>query len=73
MQDGHRHMARKPEGGSGGLSVAINGSSCILCQACLIEMQRECIVITDDTNNVYRSDIQVTAGTFRKTSPFINR
>ena len=55
VQDGHKHFAEKPEGGSGGLSVAVNGSSCILCQACLIECEGECIVITDDTNNVYHS------------------
>ena len=55
VQDGHHHFAEKFEGGSGGISVALNGPSCILCQACLIECEGECIVITDDTNNVYHS------------------
>ena len=54
VQDGHKHFAPKFEG-SGGLSVAVNGPSCILCQACLVECEGECIVITDDTNNVYHS------------------
>ncbi len=47
VQDGHTHFTNK--------SVAINGPSCILCQACLIECEGECIVITDDNNQVYRS------------------
>ena len=55
VQDGHKHFAHNFEGGSGGISVAVNGPSCILCQACLIECEGECIVITDDTNNVYHS------------------
>lgn len=55
VQDGHHHFAEKFEGGSGGISVAINGPSCILCQACLIECEGECIVITDDSGNVYHS------------------
>ncbi len=55
VQDGHKHFAPKFEGGSGGISVAANGPSCILCQACLIECEGECIVITDDTSNVYHS------------------
>lgn len=55
VQDGHHHFADKFEGGSGGISVGVNGPACILCQACLVECEGECIVITDDTNNVYRS------------------
>ena len=55
VKDGHKHFAEKHEGGSGGISVAVNGASCILCQACLVECEGECIVITDDTNNVYHS------------------
>ena len=55
VQDGHKHFAQDNDGTSGGLSVAVNGPACILCQACLIECEGECIVITDDSNNVYRS------------------
>jgi Fe-S-cluster-containing hydrogenase component 2 len=55
VQDGHRHFAPENDGTSGGISVATAGSACILCQACLIECEGECIVITDDSNNVYRS------------------
>jgi NAD-dependent dihydropyrimidine dehydrogenase PreA subunit len=55
VQDGHNHFHEKFEGGSGGISVATQGPSCILCQACLVECEGECIVITDDTNNVYHS------------------
>ncbi|MEM3791133.1 MAG: 4Fe-4S dicluster domain-containing protein [Candidatus Micrarchaeaceae archaeon] len=55
VQDGHRHFAQTNDGTSGGISVAVNGSACILCQACLIECEGECIVITDDAGNVYRS------------------
>lgn len=55
VQDGHKHFAENYEGGSGGLSVAVNGPSCILCQACLVECEGECIVITDDSNNIYKS------------------
>lgn len=55
VSDGHKHFAEKFEGGSVGVSVAVNGSSCILCQACLIECEGECIVIKDDTGNTYRS------------------
>ena len=47
VQDGHTHFKEK--------SVAVNGSACILCQACLIECEGECIVITDDTSTVYHS------------------
>jgi NAD-dependent dihydropyrimidine dehydrogenase PreA subunit len=47
VQDGHTHFKNK--------SVAINGSACILCQACLIECEGECIVIKDDNGTVYRS------------------
>jgi NAD-dependent dihydropyrimidine dehydrogenase PreA subunit len=36
-------------------SVAVAGSACILCQACLIECEGECITITDDNNTVYQS------------------
>ncbi len=55
VQDGHRHFAPDNDGMSGGISVAINGPACILCQACLIECEGECIVITDDSKNVYKS------------------
>ncbi|MCL5100686.1 MAG: ferredoxin [Candidatus Marsarchaeota archaeon] len=55
VQDGHHHFAEKFENGSGGISVGVNGPSCILCQACLVECEGECIVITDDSNNVYKS------------------
>ena len=55
VQDGHRHFAQENDGTTGGLSVAVNGSACILCQACLIECEGEDIVITDDSGNVYRS------------------
>jgi len=55
VQDGHRHFAVDNDGTSGGLSVAVNGEACILCQACLVECEGECIVIKDDSGNVYRS------------------
>lgn len=55
VQDGHKHFADNYEGGSGGLSVAVQGPACILCQACLVECEGECIVITDDTGNVFKS------------------
>lgn len=55
VQDGHRHFDEKFENGSGGLSVAVSGEACILCQACLVECEGECIVITDDSSNEYRS------------------
>ncbi|MGC8547491.1 MAG: 4Fe-4S dicluster domain-containing protein [Candidatus Micrarchaeia archaeon] len=55
VQDGHRHFADDNDGTSGGLSVAVNGEACILCQACLVECEGECIVITDDSGNTYRS------------------
>ena len=55
VQDGHKHFAQASDGTSGGISVAVQGSACILCQACLVECEGECIVITDDTDNVYRS------------------
>jgi len=55
VQDGHRHFADDNDGTSGGISVAVNGSACILCQACLIQCEGECIHIIDDTNTEYRS------------------
>ena len=55
VQDGHKHFAEENDGTSGGLSVAVNGSSCILCQACLIECEGECIHITDDSGVKYDS------------------
>lgn len=55
VQDGHKHFAQENDGTSGGLSVAINGSACILCQACLIECEGECIHITDDSGTRYDS------------------
>lgn len=55
VQDGHKHFAENFEGGSGGISVGINGPSCILCQACLVECEGECIVIKDDSENIYKS------------------
>ncbi|MEM0107014.1 MAG: 4Fe-4S binding protein [Candidatus Micrarchaeaceae archaeon] len=55
VKDGHNHFAEKNDGKSGGLSVAINGSACILCQACLIECEGECIHITDDNGTKYTS------------------
>jgi NAD-dependent dihydropyrimidine dehydrogenase PreA subunit len=55
VQDGHKHFAKENDGTTGGLSVAVNGPACILCQACLIECEGECIVITDDSNNTYKS------------------
>ncbi|MGA3020393.1 MAG: 4Fe-4S dicluster domain-containing protein [Candidatus Micrarchaeales archaeon] len=54
-QDGHKHFAKENDGTSGGLSDAVNGPSCILCQACLIECEGECIVISDDSGNTYKS------------------
>ncbi len=47
VQKCHDHFKEK--------SVAVNGPSCILCQACLIECEGECIVITDDQGQVYHS------------------
>lgn len=55
VQDGHKHFAQENDGTSGGLSVGVSGSACILCQACLIECEGECIVIKDDSGNVYKS------------------
>ncbi len=55
VQDGHKHYANDNDGTSGGISVAVNGEACILCQACLVECEGECIVITDDSGNTYRS------------------
>ncbi len=55
VQDGHKHFAKDNDGTSGGLSVAVNGPSCILCQACLIQCEGECIHITDDTGTKYVS------------------
>ncbi|MDE1845795.1 MAG: 4Fe-4S dicluster domain-containing protein [Candidatus Micrarchaeota archaeon] len=46
-QDGHTHYTQK--------SVAVNGSACILCQACLIECEGECITIIDDNAVKYQS------------------
>jgi NAD-dependent dihydropyrimidine dehydrogenase PreA subunit len=53
--DGHRHFADDNDGTSGGLSVAVAGSACILCQACLIECEGECIHIIDDSGVKYDS------------------
>ncbi|MDE1856802.1 MAG: 4Fe-4S dicluster domain-containing protein [Candidatus Micrarchaeota archaeon] len=47
MPDGHTHFTEK--------SVAVNGSACILCQACLIECEGECIHITDTSGQKYIS------------------
>ncbi|MCL4403312.1 MAG: ferredoxin family protein [Candidatus Marsarchaeota archaeon] len=47
VQDGHNHFKEK--------SVAVNGEACILCQACLIECEGECIHIVDDNNTQYDS------------------
>jgi NAD-dependent dihydropyrimidine dehydrogenase PreA subunit len=55
MKDGHNHFADENDGTSGGVSVAINGPSCILCQACLIECEGECIHIIDDNGTKYQS------------------
>ncbi len=55
VNDGHRHFAYDNDGKSGGLSSATNGSACILCQACLIECEGECIHIKDDNGNTYTS------------------
>lgn len=55
VKDGHNHFAKDNDGSSGGLSVAVNGSACILCQACLIECEGECIHIIDDTGAKYLS------------------
>ncbi|MGC8479357.1 MAG: 4Fe-4S dicluster domain-containing protein [Candidatus Micrarchaeia archaeon] len=53
--DGHNHFANSNDGKSGGISVAVNGSSCILCQACLVQCEGECIVINDESGNIYHS------------------
>ena len=55
VQDGHKHFAPENDGQSGGISVGINGSACIICQACLIECEGECIHIIDDSGNKYQS------------------
>ncbi|MGI0134691.1 MAG: 4Fe-4S dicluster domain-containing protein [Candidatus Micrarchaeaceae archaeon] len=55
VTDGHKHFAKDNDGTSGGLSVAVNGSACILCQACLIECEGECITIIDDNGTKYDS------------------
>ena len=55
VQDGHKHFSDRSDGTSGGVSVAVNGSACILCQACLIECEGECIHIVDDTGMKYQS------------------
>jgi len=47
VNDGHTHFKTK--------SVAINGPSCILCQACLIECEGACIHIKDDSGTTYQS------------------
>jgi formate hydrogenlyase subunit 6/NADH:ubiquinone oxidoreductase subunit I len=47
VQKCHDHYKKK--------SVAVSGSACILCQACLIECEGECITITDDQGQVYQS------------------
>ena len=47
VQKCHDHYKKK--------SVAINGSACILCQACLIECEGECITIVDDQGQTYQS------------------
>jgi NAD-dependent dihydropyrimidine dehydrogenase PreA subunit len=36
-------------------SVSANGDNCILCQACLIECEGECIEIHDESGNTYHS------------------
>jgi NAD-dependent dihydropyrimidine dehydrogenase PreA subunit len=55
VQDGHKHFADENDGTSGGLSVGVAGSACILCQACLIECEGECIHIIDDSGNKFVS------------------
>ena len=55
VQDGHKHFADEYDGSSGGISVAVNGEACILCQACLVECEGECITIVDDNNQEYHS------------------
>lgn len=55
VQDGHDHYADKNNGTSGGISVGVNGESCIMCQACLIQCEGECIHIIDDTGTEYKS------------------
>jgi len=55
VQDGHKHFSKDNDGTSGGISSAVNGSSCILCQACLIECEGECILIKDESGNTYKS------------------
>lgn len=55
LQDGHRHFAETNDGTSGGISVGVNGPACILCQACLIECEGECIHILDDNGTKYQS------------------
>ena len=55
VKDGHKHFAKDNDGTSGGLSAAVNGASCILCQACLVGCEGECIHITDDSGNKYKS------------------
>jgi NAD-dependent dihydropyrimidine dehydrogenase PreA subunit len=47
VQDGHNHYKEK--------SVGVNGEACILCQACLIECEGECIHIIDDNKVAYQS------------------
>ncbi len=55
VEDGHKHYADTNDGTSGGISVAVAGEACILCQACLIQCEGECIHIIDDSNTEYKS------------------
>ncbi len=55
VNDGHKHFAEANDGTSGGISAGVNGEACILCQACLIQCEGECIHIIDDTNAEYKS------------------
>ncbi len=48
--DGHTHFKDKSSGA--------RGSDCILCQACLIQCEGECIHIFDDSGNTYKSIYQ---------------
>jgi NAD-dependent dihydropyrimidine dehydrogenase PreA subunit len=47
VQKCHDHFKQK--------SVAVNGPACILCQACLIECEGECITIIDTQGQKYQS------------------
>ena len=55
VEDGHHHFADTNDGTSGGISVAVNGDACILCQACLIQCEGDCIHIIDDSGTEYKS------------------